>query len=156
MSDTEAVPEVKFNEKEVKMLVAMSQSLKNGPPDIDIQKFTKIGGFNTQKTASNSWGNLKKKLRELNPAEDGDDGKDSLHFSFYQGTLAKFTSSATTPKKKSSKRKSPEKAANEEEALDDGETPKKKAKAKGKGRKKAADAVVESPTDGEKGDGDGE
>jgi len=62
-----------FSEKETKYLVAAMLSLKSGPPDVDMTKFTKAGGFNTSKTASNTWGTLKKKLRELNPVAEGDE-----------------------------------------------------------------------------------
>ncbi|KAK3716782.1 hypothetical protein LTR37_006132 [Vermiconidia calcicola] len=53
--------------------IAMIHCLKSGPPDIDIQKFTAKGGFNTVKTASNTWGKIKAKLPKPEVAE-GDDG----------------------------------------------------------------------------------
>lgn len=61
-----------FTDKELKLLVAALLSLKAGPPDVDIKRFQTNAGFNTGKTASNAWGKLKKKLKELNPeAEAG-------------------------------------------------------------------------------------
>ena len=43
------VVEVTFTEREEKILKVAWQCLKSGPPEIDLEKLTKLGGFNTQK-----------------------------------------------------------------------------------------------------------
>ena len=52
---------------------AMLHCLKSGAPDIDMQKFVKYGGFNTLKTAQNTWGKIRNKLPKPE-VEDGEDG----------------------------------------------------------------------------------
>ena len=65
-----------FTEKEERVLKAAWQCLKT-PPEIDIEKLKEAAGFNTTKTAQNTWGVIKKKLATLTPAgADGDGGGD--------------------------------------------------------------------------------
>jgi hypothetical protein len=56
-----------FTEKEERVLKAAWQCLKT-PPEIDIEKLKEAAGFNTTKTAQNTWGVIKKKLATLTPA----------------------------------------------------------------------------------------
>lgn len=69
-----------FTERESALLQVAMLSLKSGAPDIDIQKFTAGGGFNTVKTAQNTWGVIKKKLLTLSPpaTENGEAGSAAL------------------------------------------------------------------------------
>ncbi|KAI5236843.1 hypothetical protein E4T42_09336 [Aureobasidium subglaciale] len=53
---------VTFTEKEEMVLKVAWRCLKSGPPEIDMDKLTKAAGFNTLKTATNTWGVIKKKL----------------------------------------------------------------------------------------------
>jgi hypothetical protein len=55
-----------FTEKEEKVLKAAWHCLKS-PPEIDIEKLRAAAEFNTTKTASNTWGVIKKKLATLAP-----------------------------------------------------------------------------------------
>jgi hypothetical protein len=55
-----------FTEKEEKVLKAAWHCLKS-PPEIDIEKLRVAAEFNTTKTASNTWGVIKKKLATLAP-----------------------------------------------------------------------------------------
>lgn len=66
-SDKADKPTPAFSERDVRLIVAAMQSLSGGPPEIDFDKFTDHGGFNTKKTAMNTWGTLKKKIAEVNP-----------------------------------------------------------------------------------------
>ncbi|RMY98125.1 hypothetical protein D0862_07727 [Hortaea werneckii] len=61
-----------FTEKEERVMKIAWTCLKSGPPDVDIAKLTKAAGFNTSKTAANTWGVIKKKL--LSMAGDGEEG----------------------------------------------------------------------------------
>jgi hypothetical protein len=63
-----AKAEVTFTEKEERVLKAAWSCLKS-PPEVDIEKLKDAAGFNTTKTASNTWGVIKKKLAALSPAE---------------------------------------------------------------------------------------
>ena len=66
-----------FTPKEQNLLnVAMMHCLKSGPPEIDYEKFKEHGDFNTMKTAQNTWGKIKAKLKQAAPAkkDDGEDG----------------------------------------------------------------------------------
>ena len=63
-----------FTDKEERVLKAAWSCMKTGPPEIDLEKLTKLGGFNTQKTASNTWGVIKKKLLSMISKEDEVDG----------------------------------------------------------------------------------
>lgn len=62
-----------FTEKEEKVLKAAWTCLKV-PPEIDIDKLKIAADFNTVKTASNTWGVIKKKLAALAPPEAEGDG----------------------------------------------------------------------------------
>ncbi|TIA08088.1 hypothetical protein D6C80_09420 [Aureobasidium pullulans] len=53
---------VVFTDREEMVLKVAWRCLKSGPPEINIEKLTKAAGFNTQKTCSNMWSGLKKKL----------------------------------------------------------------------------------------------
>ena len=55
-----------FTEKEERVLKAAWHCLKS-PPEIDIEKLRVAADFNTTKTASNTWGTIKKKLASLAP-----------------------------------------------------------------------------------------
>ncbi|KAK5690750.1 hypothetical protein LTR97_011911 [Elasticomyces elasticus] len=70
-SDAAAVEKSLFTPKEEAALKVAWLCLKSGPPDVDMAKFQKMAGFNTTKTASNTWGVIKKKLLSLAPKEDG-------------------------------------------------------------------------------------
>jgi hypothetical protein len=67
-----------FTEKEERVLKAAWHCLKS-PPEIDIEKLVNAADFKTAKTASNTWGLIKKKLASLAPpVVEGDaegDGK---------------------------------------------------------------------------------
>ena len=75
-----AKPEVVFTEKEERVLKVAWSCLKSGPPDIDMNKLQVAGGFNTLKTAANTWGTIKKKLLQLTSASEAStvDGKRPL------------------------------------------------------------------------------
>ena len=62
-----------FTEKEERVLKAAWHCLKS-PPEVDIEKLKEAAGFNTTKTASNTWGVIKKKLATLAPAAAEGDG----------------------------------------------------------------------------------
>ncbi|OQO04545.1 hypothetical protein B0A48_09467 [Cryoendolithus antarcticus] len=73
MSDAEtpsAAAKPLFTDKEEKVLKVAWSCLKSGPPEVDIEKLQKAAGFNTQKTASNTWATIKKKLATF--SSDGD------------------------------------------------------------------------------------
>lgn len=57
--------EVIFTEKEALVMKSALLCVKSGMPDIDIQRLTKVAGFNTEKTASNTWAVVKKKVLAL-------------------------------------------------------------------------------------------
>ncbi|KAK0247180.1 hypothetical protein B0A54_17669 [Friedmanniomyces endolithicus] len=63
-----------FTEKEERVLKVAWTCLKSGPPEVDVEKLAKAGGFNTTKTASNTWGTIKKKLMAMAPPA-GDEGE---------------------------------------------------------------------------------
>lgn len=81
-STTNSVEVEKEKEKEKPLFTAKEEDqlkkawlcLKSGPPEVDIAKFAKICGFNTQKTAANHWAMMKKKLLSLAP-ETEDEGE---------------------------------------------------------------------------------
>ncbi|RMY08903.1 hypothetical protein D0868_04546 [Hortaea werneckii] len=64
-----------FTEKEERVMKIAWTCLKSGPPDVDIAKLTKAAGFNTSKTAANTWGAIKKKL--LSMGGDGEEGAEA-------------------------------------------------------------------------------
>ena len=55
-----------FTEKEERVLKTAWLCL-NTPPEIDMEKLRVAADFNTLKTASNTWGMIKKKLATLSP-----------------------------------------------------------------------------------------
>jgi len=63
-----------FTEKEDRVLKIAMLCLKSGIPEIDMEKLTKMGEFNTQKTAQNTWGIIKKKLLALAPPSSSEEG----------------------------------------------------------------------------------
>ncbi|PSK56677.1 PWWP domain-containing protein2 [Elsinoe australis] len=89
-SATAAPPatEVKFTEKEDRVLKVVFQCMRT-VPEVDMKKLTELAGFNTEKTCSNTWGVIKKKLAAI--AEQNG------------GSLATTPKSkkGTTPKKRS-------------------------------------------------------
>lgn len=64
-----------FTEKEDRVMKIAWTCLKSGPPDVDIAKLTKAAGFNTSKTAANTWGVIKKKL--LSMGGEGGEGEET-------------------------------------------------------------------------------
>ncbi|RMY04697.1 hypothetical protein D0868_06237 [Hortaea werneckii] len=66
-----------FTEKEERVMKIAWTCLKSGPPDVDIAKLTKAAGFNTTKTAANTWGAIKKKLLSMggDGGEEGGEGQ---------------------------------------------------------------------------------
>lgn len=141
-----------FTDKETKLLTVAMLSLKSGPPEIDMQKFTTAGGFNTVKTAQNTWGVLKKKLAAMSPApnnEDGDPGSGSTAISSKPCATVSpnldiadnhiaATSEKKTPKKRTKKDSSAEDDAETEES------PTKKPKKTPTPRKTAAQKKAEA------------
>lgn len=67
-----------FTMKERDVLEKAWLCLKSGAPDVDVEKLTQVCGFKTKKTATNTWGVIKKKLQSMAPAAmeaaDGDEG----------------------------------------------------------------------------------
>lgn len=130
-----------FTEKEERVLKVAWLCLKSGPPEVDIAKLVELGGFNTAKTAANTWGVIKKKLMTLAPpVAEGEESGTFISFTYLVcdasfvdrcpvaiATPVKTPAKAkTTPKKK--------KAASDdgEEANENGESPKKKRKTSAK------------------------
>ncbi|KAK4890279.1 hypothetical protein LTR27_011040 [Elasticomyces elasticus] len=66
-SDAAAVEKSLFTPKEEAVLKVAWACLKSGPPEIDFEKLVKAYGFNTTKTAQNTWGVIKKKLASITP-----------------------------------------------------------------------------------------
>lgn len=71
MTTEATVPETKplFTQKEEQVMQVAWLCLKTGPPEIDISRLVKLGGFNTAKTASNTWGVIKRKLLAMPEAQ---------------------------------------------------------------------------------------
>ncbi|KAF4547941.1 Hypothetical protein D9617_33g038050 [Elsinoe fawcettii] len=59
-----AAVEVKFTEKEERVLKVVWQCMKT-VPEVDMKKLADAAGFNTEKTCSNTWGVIKKKLAQI-------------------------------------------------------------------------------------------
>ncbi|GAB7334705.1 hypothetical protein MBLNU13_g06645t1 [Cladosporium sp. NU13] len=114
-----------FTEKEERVLKAAWHCLR-APPEVDLEKLKVAADFNTTKTASNTWGVIKKKLAAMAPAGAEGEGGDS--------PLATPKSrDKPTPKKRGKK-------ATVEDAVDDeGKTPTKKRKTPKKKTKAAGD-----------------
>jgi hypothetical protein len=71
-----------FTEKEEGVLKAAWFCLKT-PPEVDMEKLKVAADFNTLKTASNTWGTIKKKLATLAPpAAEGAEG-DGMYNGFF-------------------------------------------------------------------------
>lgn len=70
-TSSSAAAKPSFTEKEERILKLAWQCLKS-PPEIDIEKLREVGEFNTTKTASNTWGLIKKKLASIAPMAEGD------------------------------------------------------------------------------------
>lgn len=78
-TSTDTTTDAMFTEV-TKILIAMAQCLGDGPQEIDITKFSGLVGCNTTNTAQDNWRVFNKKLKELNPVEEGD-GEFTLHSS---------------------------------------------------------------------------
>ncbi|KAK3637862.1 hypothetical protein LTR56_013465 [Elasticomyces elasticus] len=74
-SDAAAVEKSLFTPKEEAVLKVAWACLKSGPPEIDFEKLVKAYGFNTTKTAQNTWGVIKKKLASITPVLEGEEPK---------------------------------------------------------------------------------
>ena len=123
-----------FTEKEERVLKAAWHCLKS-PPEIDIDKLRVAADFNTTKTASNTWGVIKKKLATLAPAEGDGGGKCSRSRIMTRELLIAdncfaraIDSPVATPKSKFTPKKRGKKASVEDDDDDEAETPTKKRK----------------------------
>lgn len=67
-----------FTEKEERVLKAAWSCLKS-PPEIDMEKLVIAAEFNTTKTAQNTWGVIKKKLKDLNPQPAAAEGEGKFY-----------------------------------------------------------------------------
>ncbi|KAK5716849.1 hypothetical protein LTR17_016300 [Elasticomyces elasticus] len=74
-SDAAAVEKALFTPKEEAVLKVAWSCLKSGAPEIDFEKLVKAYGFNTTKTAQNTWGVIKKKLASITPVLEGEEPK---------------------------------------------------------------------------------
>lgn len=145
---------VLFTEKEERVLKAAWHCLKS-PPEVDIEKLKEAAGFNTTKTASNTWGVIKKKLATLAPAAaEGDGGGTYFRACSSFGLLWKLTvfflhiadSPLATPKSKDKatpKKRGKKASVEDAEDDDEGETPTKKRKAPKKKAKAGEDEIAE-------------
>ncbi|KAK5681303.1 hypothetical protein LTS10_007065 [Elasticomyces elasticus] len=93
-SDAAAVEKSLFTPKEEAVLKVAWACLKSGPPEIDFEKLVKAYGFNTTKTAQNTWGVIKKKLASITPVLEGEEPK----------TPVKPKAKAASPTKKRTKK----------------------------------------------------
>ncbi|KAI7545248.1 hypothetical protein KC331_g6331 [Hortaea werneckii] len=123
-----------FTEKEERVMKIAWTCLKSGPPDVDIAKLTKAAGFNTTKTAANTWGAIKKKLLSMggDGGEEGVEGQDA----------PKTPKAKATPKKRGKKGDADGEADAEAGAgagAEDGSPKKKQRKTPVKKGKKAAE-----------------
>ncbi|GAB1743230.1 hypothetical protein NU219Hw_g9083t1 [Hortaea werneckii] len=125
-----------FTEKEERVMKIAWTCLKSGPPDVDIAKLTKAAGFNTSKTAANTWGTIKKKL--LSMAGDGEEGVEVQD-------APKTPKAKATPKKRGKKADADGEDDGEEgaAAAQDGSPKKKQRKTPVKKGKKAEQAAEE-------------
>ncbi|KAK0959680.1 hypothetical protein LTS01_021285 [Friedmanniomyces endolithicus] len=138
-----------FTDKEERVLKVAWFCLKSGPPDVDVEKLAKAGGFNTTKTASNTWGTIKKKLMAMAPTE-GDEGEgdgagdmgDTAKTPTKTPTKAKAKAQAT-PKKRAKKTDDGEEEGEEEgEEASPGKKPRKSPVKKGKKAASTTSAVA--------------
>ncbi|KAI7532687.1 hypothetical protein KC331_g13459 [Hortaea werneckii] len=126
-----------FTEKEERVMKIAWTCLKSGPPDVDIAKLTKAAGFNTSKTAANTWGAIKKKL--LSMAGDGEEGAEAQD-------APKTPKARATPKKRGKKADADGEADAEAGAgagAEDGSPKKKQRKTPVKKGKKVEQAAEE-------------
>ncbi|KAI6789953.1 hypothetical protein KC361_g8213 [Hortaea werneckii] len=124
-----------FTEKEDRLMKIAWTCLKSGFPDVDIAKLTKAGGFNTTKTAANTWGVIKKKLLSMGgDGGEGDEGQDA----------PKTPKAKATPKKRGKKANADgEDDAEAGAGAEDGSPKKKQRKTPVKKGKKAEQAAEE-------------
>ncbi|KAK0932765.1 hypothetical protein LTR29_015671 [Friedmanniomyces endolithicus] len=137
-----------FTEKEERVLKVAWTCLKSGPPDVDVEKLAKAGGFNTTKTASNTWGTIKKKLMAMVPPQ-GDEGEGD--------EAGDMGDTAKTPTKTPTKAKAKATPKKRGKKTDDGDeedveaTPEKKPRKSPvkKGKKAATSTVAVAAADEE-------
>ncbi|KAF2719610.1 hypothetical protein K431DRAFT_295910 [Polychaeton citri CBS 116435] len=129
---------VNFTEREERILKVAWFCLKSGAPDIDVQKLTRLGEFKTAKTASNTWGVIKKKLNVMAPEDPEGDGNGTGDGEAPVISRPKRTPTKTPGRKKPSKR-AKQAAADQDDEMEEA-SPAKKAKKSPvkKGSKKAA------------------
>ncbi|KXT08161.1 hypothetical protein AC579_8456 [Pseudocercospora musae] len=127
--------EVSFTEKDVKNVVAAAATMHKAGPDFEMDFFVKVGSFATRKTAQNQWGDLKKKLKEVQAG---------VTFVLPTQKQKKEAASATTTPKKRTK-----KEADGEDGGDGAEegTPAKKARTPSN-KKKGSDSEEVEAGDG--------
>lgn len=78
-SDAKATEKSLFTPREEGLLKTAWFCLKSGPPEIDYEKFMKLGEFQTLKTTQNTWGKIKQKLNSMAPpAAEGEEGASKL------------------------------------------------------------------------------
>ncbi|KAI7236749.1 hypothetical protein KC330_g3582 [Hortaea werneckii] len=124
-----------FTEKEERVMKIAWTCLKSGPPDVDIAKLTTAAGFNTSKTAANTWGAIKKKL--LSMGGDGEEGAEAQD-------APKTPKAKATPKKRGKKADADDEADAEAGAgAEDGTPNKKQRKTPVKKGKKGGQAAEE-------------
>ncbi|KAK3673569.1 hypothetical protein LTR78_006473 [Recurvomyces mirabilis] len=104
---------ITFTDKEERVLKVAWSCLKGGAPEIDIAKLVELGGFNTAKTAANTWGVIKKKLAAIGVANA-------------TPKTPKTPKAKATPKKRT--KKSEEEGDDDEGAAADEASPKRKRK----------------------------
>ncbi|KAK3117321.1 hypothetical protein LTR53_001438 [Teratosphaeriaceae sp. CCFEE 6253] len=126
-----------FTPKEEAVLKVAWSCLKSGPPEIDFEKLVKAYGFNTTKTAQNTWGSIKKKLNEMSPKVEA--GEEAPKTPKSKATPRKRTKKAEEDGGEEAERASPEKKARK--------TPAKKG---GKAAAAAAEEAKEEDVDGVK------
>ncbi|KAK4569737.1 hypothetical protein LTR86_002705 [Recurvomyces mirabilis] len=117
---------ITFTEKEERVLKVAWSCLKGGAPEIDIAKLVDLGGFNTAKTAANTWGVIKKKLATIGQA-NGDGGAGTATDAPATPKTPKTPKAKATPKKRT--KKSEEEGGDDDEGAGaDEASPKKKRK----------------------------
>lgn len=84
---TTQAPKPTFTEKELRVLQHAWSCLKS-PPEIDLEKLRVAAGFNTPKTASNTWGVIKKKLAAMAAGEGSGEGGEFDPFPLAVGFFA--------------------------------------------------------------------
>ncbi|KXS95365.1 hypothetical protein AC578_8295 [Pseudocercospora eumusae] len=137
---TAPTTQIIFTEKEVKNMAAAMATLiyNNGSPEFDMEYFMKVGSFGIRKTAQNQWGDLKKKMKEVQPGV--------TIVLPTQKQKKEAGSTTTTPKKRTKKEADGEEGG---EGAEEG-TPAKKARTPSKKTKKGSDS---EEAEAEAGDG---